>query len=246
VDKAQENAVLALTTQAGGAFSGGVETHTLRLANNGDTLLYSLPSGRTQNSAFWYQIPLDDIRTPQPLLELHSMTLDYNAGVDAAPAASPDGRWLAFVIRDGNSSSIQLLDLENPAELPDPILATRNQGEAIQWLAFTPDSGAVVFIAGQSELRGNALYRAEVGQSTATTITAGTFSAWAIISPRREEIAVLEWQPTPADRPAIDPYLNLVLVDLEDGAREVLLDGLVIDASDDASLQFALPLWWGE
>lgn len=244
MNKDAQNAVLALTAQARGAFTGGAQTHNLFLSNDGDHLFYSLPSGRTQNSIDLFQLPINDTRSPQPVIEADAMTLDYSGSVDAPPALSPDGKWLAFVARDGNASFIQIVNLDDATQAPSSIRVTTSQSDSISWLAFTPDSSEVVYIAGRDKLAGNTLYHTEVGQTSAQTITAGTFSQWGLISPSNNEIAILEWQPTPEGRPAIPSYLNLVLVNLEDGERQLIFDGLVINASDEASVRFAMPLLW--
>ncbi|MEO1074795.1 MAG: winged helix-turn-helix domain-containing protein, partial [Bacteroidota bacterium] len=154
---------------------------------------------------------------------------------DLYPAASPDGRTVAFVRHDAQGEEdLFLLDLDG--ETPRRITT---DGRGVRGHAWTPDGSAIVYVANRAGAE--ALWRVGVDGGTATRLPVAVAGRWRsptlatgrlVLAAQQVEIDLLawdaatDWQPlvtsTAEDTdPALAPDGRLAFVSTRSGAPEV-------------------------
>jgi hypothetical protein len=237
--------VVALTQDPPGGLFVGSETSNLWFYGD-EALLFTLPSGLGQNTAFFYRAPLSDLRAADDLNDdQHAQMFFLGRGENAAPVFSPDGQWLALTAKTGNASYVQLLNLEDPAG-EFFTLEVAGLNEAVPFMQFTPDN-ELIYVAGGIALQArNAIYRLPEGGGEPEVIVRGNFSPWALVSPDGNRMLAMEWKEAPEAFVGMPDYLDLMVVNLEENFSDLLFEGFSVDEDGAASNSFILPIYWIE
>ena len=150
---------------------GGAEE--LAWSPDGRTLYFTLrEGGRTEPNSTnldIYAVPADGSGPPVNLT-------DANDGMDTAPAASPDGRWLAYtaMARPGYEADRQVVQLRNLTTGESRAL-TADWDRSVNSIAWAPDGRSLYVTAG--EVLDTPVFRIDIASGRVTRLTEGGTAA---------------------------------------------------------------------
>ncbi len=244
VDRASGSATLALTNpQDGGSFTN-TQTYNIVALEDGATALFTAADGVARETAAVYTVDLNNPTAATPLISRAGVfrrfvPLRYSLG-DIAPAVfSRNRQFWAIVTALPDKSELMVLDL---ADLSAPIrIPLQRSSDRVRAMGFTPDSSALIYIAGGSGGADNAVFRLDLFSGVEQRLTRGQY-ANALAVRNDGAVALLQYRRT-EERQA-RPYVDLVLVN-PDGSQQDLLGGIVLDeAGFVKTVRFAVPLAW--
>lgn len=228
-------------TQTGGFFPQSGTNKVLSMGE-GSHILFTTADGLTRNSASVYITPLNDITTNNVVVERGAVMSRHtlrrlNIESNAAPALSPDGRWLALAVVSGiDPGAIVMIDLtapdSPPVEIPIP-----DTNDRVPMLAFSQDSSALFYVLGLLDGGDNALYRVDMSTQNESRVTRGQFQMGIVQT--NDSAILLHW------RDGRD-YVDLVQI-TSDEEPITLYEGAILDDEGEVeSVRFAYPLSWRE
>lgn len=251
VDIVNRSAALALSGSTGRdgspAYYANARTNAVFVAPNRAAAYYSYPNGLGTHIADWYSVQLAAIQPGEPIITVGVMPRFVgNAGYvpenNAAPVASPDGRWVAVVSNTAsNQATLHIIDLNAP-DLPPIDISAGNPGDTVSTMLFTRDSARLLFVAGGHSGGNNSLFSVDLHTATDSRLVRGRYAPPLVLSPDGQYAAAMEWQiPTEPGHPN---YLNLVTINLSDNQVGGLYGGIRIVEGRVTDQRFAYPLSW--
>ena len=244
VDTEATSAQLEASDATGGRYFPYSDTNATWASPDGDTLWFTVPDGVSNQSVSLYSTPIDSISATQVIERFALMPtisdLPYDAN-NATAVLSPNGQYLAIVRKDGNDDAVlYVVNLAEPSL--DPVqFDAGDRGDTIAVMKFSQDSSELVFVAGTDEGGNNALLTMDLATGNENRISRGRYAQIAI-SPDASRIAAMSWNVWDDDE---DPYLQLVVFDVEASGETVIFEGGEIDGEGNLiNQQFAYPLSW--
>lgn len=246
LDQAGGDPVLLFTEEARAQFAPYSETNNLIFANDGTTLIYTIPDGVTNNTVgvHAYGLETGDKTTliPQNVI----VPTFSGTGNDAAWRVSRDGKWLGVVLNAPSFNErvgLRVISLDDPFA-PQAVFDNRSQEDQLPYFSFNGDNDKVIFVAGGVDGDDNSIYTLDVaGGAEAERVVRGNFSRWATPSPRLTSLAILEYHILEDDVRGPD-WLDTVIIDLETGEKSTVFVGGEIVDGVSSNLQFAQPILW--
>lgn len=244
IDRVSGTATLAHSApQEGGAFVS-TQTYNILTINDGATTLFTAADGVSRDTAAVYQVDMSTLAAPTPLINRAGIFRRYTplryAPGDIAPAViSPDRRFWAIVSALPDKSELVVLDfaaIDSPIRIP-----LQRSSDSVRAMAFTPDSSALLYVAGDRGGADNALFRLDLATGVEQRMIRGQFGT--IMAVRTDgAVALIQYRRT--EEAQSRAYVDLVLVN-PDGSMQDLLGGVVLDeAGFFKNVRFAVPLTW--
>jgi hypothetical protein len=236
IDPALGSATLAAWSFQPGAFVAYARTNNVLLSPQGDVAYFTTADGVVANTAALMRLDLSDLTTTS-VLESGAVMATFADSANAAPVLSPDGRWLAVVVTDGEIS-LHAVDLSSRGEAAFVYPAAR---DVIAAAAFSPDSQHLYALIGSGEAEDGDyhLVRLSLTDGTRASLQRGAFRPPLLVN---GTTALLMAYDTAGDPPR--PYLNLVAVDHATNTMTTLFEGATLTNNRAENRRFAYPLAW--
>ncbi len=239
VNPTDKSATLAANASQKGAFAAYTRSNSIFLSPDGKQALFTVPDGVTANTVGVKRVNLNDLSIAD-VIDKEVVTATLNGSTNAYPRVSPDGKWLAVVVSTPNAvNNITIWSLTDASVAPI-MLSAGSKGDIVSSMEFTPDSSQLLAILGGDNKANNSLVSIEVATGRDSRITRGHFGKGLTISADGTQAALLDWQ-IPEDTKQ-QPYLNLVSVNLSDGATTTLYTGADIVDGKTTNQRFAYPM----
>ncbi len=227
-----------------GSFLSYARTNSLLAQVDGGIVYYTLPDGLTANTVTVRSALLDSPEESDDLVVNGIMprynNRPYDPDTSAHPVISPDGQWAAIASQTANgAAAVNVMDLADPEGFPFDLRA--GNGIVVS-MAFTPDSGQLVYVAGASDGGDNSLFSLDLARGVEDRIARGHFVE-VIPAPDNLAVAVSTW--AFPDDPNQPMYMTLDVVSLADGEISTLATGATITSEGRVTdRHFIYPLSW--
>jgi len=222
------------------------ETNNMIFANDGVTMLYTLPDGITNNTVALYGYNLDS-GEKTTIIENNIVVPTFSGtGNNATWQISRDGRWLAAVLNAPNFDarvSLRIVSLDDPSA---PLVGfdNRSQEDQLPVFTFNANNDAVIFVGGGVNGDDNSLFLLPIQEGAeAQRILRGNFARWAAASPVQTELAIMEYNIL-EDGIRGQDWLDTVIIDLETAEKTTVFVGGEIIDDEATNYRFAQPLLW--
>jgi hypothetical protein len=164
-----------------------------------------------------------------------------NAGSNAFPERSADGRWLALVSTTPNAeNSLLVFDLADLSVAPI-MLSAGSAGDVILDMAFSCINERLFFIAGGAN-GDNSLVAVDLSNGSDFRVRRGRFAPGIAVAPDGRTVVAMDWQVLEDETEP--PYLNTVQIDVDSGAVTTLFEGADIVEGEVTNQRFAMPISW--
>ncbi|MCU0476650.1 MAG: hypothetical protein MUC99_11175, partial [Anaerolineae bacterium] len=180
VDRATGSATLALSApQDGGAFIN-VQTYNITTNSDDTSILFSAADGVSRESAAVYSVDLSTLSEATPVIDRAGIfrryvPLRYTLGEIAPAVLSRDRQFWAVVKALPDKSELIVIDLAN---LSAPItIPLQRSSDSVRAMGFTPDSTALVYVAGDKNGADNAVFRLDLVAGVEQRLTRGQFAS---------------------------------------------------------------------
>jgi Tol biopolymer transport system component len=241
LDPSAGSATLAASDFQPGAFVPFARNNNVFFSPDGSYAYFTVPDGVTAYTVAVAAVQLADITITVPVAR-QAVFPNFSGATNAFPRFSPDHRWLATAVTSpDNDNQVLALDLANPATAPITIGAG-SRDDLISGLAFTPDSGQVIYTAGGAGGADNALLALNLASGSERRIMRGHFDRDVLVSPDSNTAALLDWQRV--EDPREPMYTNLVLINLVDSTVTTLFTGADVVDGRVTNVRTAAPLTW--
>lgn len=246
IDRAARTATLAVSDYQAGGYFPYTRTNNLIVSNDGSTVLFTPADGLGRNTTRIVAVNMSSISAENITLRSGAVMptwtpFRFSLPVNAAPALSPDGRWLAMVISDGAATSLGIVDLNNAAQPPVQI-PLPDGGDAISYLEFSQDSAVLYFVARGRGGADNAVFRVEMATLDESRLQRGSFGG-GVVAPDAAGVALVQYRRTEGAR--VLNYVDLVYVKDDRTEPVTLYTGLQTnDSGQPVGAQFIYPLSW--
>jgi hypothetical protein len=241
IDPAAKSATMTANDFQAGQFASFARTNNLFFSPDGSYAYFTVPDGLANNTVGVKAVKLADMSISD-LVAKNLVMPNYGGAANALPRFSPDGKWLAGVVTNGNNeNTLTVVNVADPSVAPIQVKAG-SKGDIISSLAFTPDSKQVIMVAGGADTADNSLIAVDLATGNDSRIARGHFGPGLTLSPDGKEAAVMAWQiPDDPKQPA---YANTELINLESNEKATLFTGAEVKDGKVTNQQFALPLLW--
>ncbi len=241
VNPTDKSATLAASASQKGTFAAFARSNAIYLSPDGKQALFTVPDGLTANTVGLKRVNVGDLSIGD-VVDKEIVTATYNGAANAFPQVSPDGKWLAGVMSspDG-TNNVSIWSLSDPAVAPI-VVSAGSKGDVVASMAFTPDGSRLLAILGGDNKANNSLVSIELSSGRDSRVARGHFSKGLAISADGTQAAVLDWQ-IPEDTKQ-QPYLNLLNINLSDGATTTIYTGADIVDGKVSNERFAYPMAW--
>lgn len=242
IDPTTRSEEFIFSAESAGRYSSYAESNRFFFAPDGNTIVYTLPDGITDEtvSINAYDLTLDESRV---LVEKGAVVGYLSNPANAGMTVGSDGNFLAFVVRSVNNREFTL-NLWNLADLSGPVLQERAGGETdtIPFMALSRDGKRLVYVAGG---RDNSILTLDLTNPAAgpDRVRRGTFGKWAALSPSGEELAIVEYQIQEEGIRGPD-FLNTVIVNLVTAEVTTIYTGGRVEGDEVKDASFAVPIFW--
>ena len=244
IDRTARSSTLLLSAPQEGGYFPASQTYNLYTSLDNTQALFSFADGITRDSASIYRLDFQAPESALPVIERAASMRRYVPLRLSLPAAAPaarswDGRYWAVGVNPPGSAELAVMDLgaiDSPIRIP-----VSRAGDAVRAMAFSPDSSALVYIAGGTGGGDTSLYHLDLALGVESRIARGQYAP-AIAVRGDKAAALIQYRSTNEATPR--PYTDLVLVG-PDGAQRDLLGGVVLDEQGFLKgFQFVVPLAW--
>jgi WD40 repeat protein len=241
INPVERSAVQIAANSAGGAFAAFARAAQVMLSPDGGQVIFTVPDGRTANTAALYRIGLADSEAV-PVIQAGVVMPTYNGADQATPQLSPDGRWLAVVVTNtAGDAEIQVINLADAAA-PAVTQSAGSAGDSVSLLRFSPDGSRVLAVIGGDAGANNALITLDLASGAADRLARGRFGAAAALSLDGLRLGLLDWQVV--EDPNEPPYANTIILDVNSAAATPLYTGAEIIEGKVENQSFLAPLAW--
>jgi hypothetical protein len=241
VNPAERSATLAASDAARGAFAAFARAAQVIISPDGGQVIFSVPDGRTANTAAFYRMTMSDMRV-QPLIEAGAVMQTYSGTTQGIPRLSPDGRWLAVVVTTtAGDAALEVINLVDPLA-PTIRLEAGSAGDAISAFRFTPDSRRVLAVAGGLNGTNNAVIDLDLASGNASRLARGRFSPALALSVDGLRFGILNWEVV--EDPNEPPYATTILLDVNSAAATSIYSGAEIIEGKVENQTFLAPMAW--
>ncbi len=229
-----------------GAYLGRARTNTVYASEDGQTIYFTFPNGDKTWIANMHAVTDAGAGEETLLVEDVSMprfqpNTPYNLAANTEPVRSVDRNWLAVTSEAFfGDAAVHIIDL-NAAEPYTISSRLPNRNDTVSAMAFTQDSGSLLFVTGGNETDDNALRAIELPNGTDRTITRGRFGTQMVVRADGNAVTLTDWQVI--TEPEAGSYQNLIVIDLESNEESLVLEGA--ELTDEIEQQrFFYPLNW--
>ena len=233
-----------VTGNVAGGYYAVARSNVAVVAPDGNTLYLASPNGLERNIADIQAVNLTDIQTGAPLLTYAVMPLynGYTSSGNAWPGLSPDGNWWAVITNtaDGDAA-VNAVELGAP-DLPPITVPAPARGNTISALAFTPNSSALLFVAGGNNTEDNSLFALDLVAAAESRVMRGRFGAQIVVAPDGQYAALPNWRIVNA--PNQPNYLTLIAINLQTGEPITVFTGAEVVNDVVSNQRFVYPLSW--
>jgi len=217
-------------------------SNSLFASPDGSRVFFTVPDGVNNQSVSLRRLDLASLQINTVVERFAIMPSLVDTPYDAnnhIPVLSADGRWLAFVINDGNNdATLNVLDLNS--DLPPITFSAGDRGDTIGEMVFSSAGDQLVVVAGTDQGGNNSLFALNLETGSETRIRRGRFAQGAL-SPDDSRIAVMQWIFFDDDE---EPFLSLEIVDLNTSEQSVLFEGGEVVDGELMNQSFVFPLLW--
>lgn len=239
INPTDKSATLAANASQKGAFAAYTRSNAIYLSPDGKQAVFTVPDGITANTVGVKRVNLTDLSIAD-VVDKEVVVPTLSGGANANPRVSPDGKWLATVVTTPNgANSVTIWSLTDPTAAPI-VVSAGSKGDVVSSMEFTPNSSQLIAVIGGDNKANNSLVSIEVSSGRDSRIARGHFGKGLTISADGAQVALLDWQ-IPEDTKQ-QPYLNLVSVNLADGATTTLFTGADIVDGKTTNQRFAFPM----
>ena len=241
LDPGAGSSTLAASDNQPGAFVPFARNNNVFYSPDGAFAYFTVPDGVTAYTAAVAAVQLSDFTITVPV-ERQAVFPNFSGATNAFPRFSVDGRWLAMAVSSpDNENQLMVLDLSNPT-LPPIALSAGSRGDLISGLNFTRDNQQVVYTAGGQGGLDNALIALNLSSGSERRVLRGRFDRDVLVAPDNNTVALLDWQTV--EDPDEPPYMNLVMVNLNDSAVGTLFAGADVIDGRVTNVRTAIPITW--
>ncbi|GAB1421949.1 hypothetical protein MASR2M15_21510 [Anaerolineales bacterium] len=225
-----------------GRFFSFTKTNELLVSPENPLLFFTTPDGVTNNTVGMKYMDT----TGTEVMDLFKQDgvmpglTSWKTNPTHPPQLSADKNFYAIVTNSPNQdAAIQLIDLN----IPELSLTVENRarGQTIIEVLFTPDTQNLIFISGGVTGESNAIFMTNLVTGNTNRIDRGRFGR-GIISPDGNKLALINW--IIPDEEKESPYLNLIILELENGKTTTIFQGADIVDRRVTNARFAVPILW--